>query len=299
MSIEVLSYPFSCGITAFSTKRGMDVDVTDLYGGYSICDYTGDDENKVKMCRKALCDFLHIPLQNLIVPRQIHSSRVLVLSDEKIDQTGENVYVQGVKNAQAQEVDAVVTTFPNVAIAINTADCVPILLADSENGIIAAIHAGWRGLIGDVIVNTVVEMRKLQLAIAWRKEKGSDERNGRGFIASKELGLLQGAKLEVITAAIGPAICAHCFETSDEIADGFAAKFGSRFISRNSATGKQHVDLPAIAKSQLIACGVAENNVFDAHLCTKCNPQDFFSARRQGVRSGRVASVIMINDRRM
>ena len=299
MSIEVLSYPFSCGITAFSTKRGVDVDVTDPYGGFSICDYTGDDGNKVKMCRKELCDFLHIPLQNLIVPRQIHSSRVLVLSDEKIVQSSESVYVQGVKNARAQEVDAVVTTFPNVALAVNTADCVPILLADSENGIIAAIHAGWRGLIGDVIVNTVVEMRKLQLAIAWIKEKGSDVRNGSGSLASEEAGQLQGAKLEVITAAIGPAICAHCFETSDEIASSFVSKFGSRFVSRNSATGKRHVDLPAIAKSQLIACGVAENNVFDARVCTKCNQQDFFSARNLGVRSGRVASVILRNDRRM
>lgn len=235
------------GIIAFSTLRGEGIDAESPYDGFSICDYTGDDGKKVTHCRQSLCDFLGIPLENLIISRQTHSDNIAV--------------IDSIPQSNITGVDSLITRLTDTALVINTADCVPILLADSCAGIISAIHAGWRGIVSDIIPKTATEAIKL----------GANN----------------------IKAVIGPSICCKCFETSDGIAEKFRLKFGDNIISTNDLTGKKHVDLIQSAKMQLLSNGIKEENIAICGKCTRCNYTELFSARKSGINSGRVATVIM------
>lgn len=245
--IKVFNYNIGEDIIAFSTLRGEGIDAESPYDGFSICGYTGDDGKKVSLCRQSLCDYLGIPPQNLIIPRQTHSDTVAVIDN--------------VPQGNITGVDSLITRLADTALAINTADCVPVLLADTTTGLISAIHAGWRGIVSEIIPKTVTEAKGL------------------------------GAK--DFKAVIGPAICSECFETSDEIAEKFRTKFGNCVITTNALTGKKHVDLVQSAKIQLLYTGIKEENITISDKCTRCNYTELFSARKSGVNSGRVATVIM------
>lgn len=245
--IKVFNYNIGEDIIAFSTLRGEGIDAESPYDGFSICDYTGDDGKKVSLCRQSLCDYLGIPPQNLIIPRQTHSDTVAVIDN--------------VPQGNITGVDSLITRLTDTALAINTADCVPVLLADTTTGLISAIHAGWRGIVSEIIPKTVTKAKEL------------------------------GAKH--FKAVIGPAICSECFETSDEIAEKFRTKFGESVITTNEITGKKHVDLVQSAKIQLLYTGIKEENITISDKCTRCNYTELFSARKSGVNSGRVATVIM------
>lgn len=156
-------------------------------------------------------------------------------------------------------VDALVTRLPGVAIGVSTADCVPVLLVDPDAKIIAAAHAGWRGAIGGVIENCVSRMIEL------------------------------GANPAVMKAAIGPCICADCFEVGEEV----ACRFPESCVVRGGA--KPHVDLSLYVKQTLMKCGLAEDAVAMLQSCTRCHPDRYFSARAMGVNSGRNFTFIIFH----
>ena len=122
---------------------------------------------------------LQIPLENLIIPRQTHSLNVAVIDDVPFDAN------------KLENIDALVTTLPNVAIAINTADCVPIVMVDEEAGVIAVAHSGWKGTVGKIASATIVKMVEC------------------------------GANPLHIKVAMGPCICGDCFEVGDEVVEQF------------------------------------------------------------------------------
>lgn len=155
-------------------------------------------------------------------------------------------------------VDALVTRLPGVAIGVSTADCVPVLLVEPYAKIIAAAHAGWRGAIGGVIENCVNRMIEL------------------------------GANPAAMKAAIGPCICASCFEVGEEV----ACRFPESCVVRGGA--KPHVDLPLYVKQALMECGLPEDVVAMPRSCTRCHPDRYFSARAMGVNSGRNFTFIIL-----
>lgn len=159
--------------------------------------------------------------------------------------------------ADLEGVDALVTDLPGVALCISTADCAPVVIADPAAGVIAACHSGWRGTVGGIAVLTVGRMTEL----------GADPRR--------------------MVAAIGPTICTGCFEVGEEV----ASQFDERFVDRSHT--KPHVDLSACIASQLEATGIPRETIATACACSRCNPADYFSARRLGVASGRTATVIL------
>ncbi|MBR4722841.1 MAG: laccase domain-containing protein, partial [Muribaculaceae bacterium] len=133
-------YNVADGIVAGTTGRGV-VENGNSYSGFNICHYVGDKPNHTDACLHNLADILGLPIENIISPRQIHSDKVVVVSE-----------IADFRNVEA---DALITTLPDVAVGVNTADCVPVLLADTANGIVATIHAGWRGLVNGIIGKTV------------------------------------------------------------------------------------------------------------------------------------------------
>lgn len=244
----LLSLP---GIEAFSTRRGDNVIVADSYSGFNACDYTGDAPDHIESCRDALCAMLCIDRDNLIIPRQTHSLNVAVIEHIPVNPT--SIY----------DVDALVTTLPRVALAVNTADCVPLLLADIQAGVIAAVHSGWKGTVGRIVAKTVNQMVAL------------------------------GADCSNIVVAMGPCICGDCFEVGTEVVAQFRdarLDYPGVILPR---TPRNHIDLPQACRATLLECGVKPQNIALPQACSRCNHDRYFSARRLGINSGRTLSVII------
>ncbi|MCC8176436.1 MAG: peptidoglycan editing factor PgeF [Bacteroidales bacterium] len=223
------------GIHAGFTSRGA-VTEGDTYSGFNLCHYTGDDPDHVARCREELREATRARF--LVVPRQTHSTNVSVITDPR------NTHLEGV--------DALVTALPGVVIGVNTADCVPVVLADSVAKIIGVAHAGWRGAVNGIATKTVEEMTA------------------------------RGADPKSIVAAMGPCICQGCFEVGEEVAERFPEEVVLRQNGR-----RPHVDLPRFVALQLQESGIPASQIAMPAACTRCSPTLYFSARALGINSGR------------
>lgn len=152
-------------------------------------------------------------------------------------------------------------------LAIQTADCVPILIADTRTGAVAAAHAGWRGLAAGV-PRVVVE----------------------------GLATAAGSRPQDLVAAIGPSISAARYEVDAPVRDAFvSAGFGDRFVSAwfsKTRPGHWQFDGWTSARDQLIDAGVAAGRIHVAELCTAMHAEVFCSYRRDAQRAGRMAAAI-------
>ena len=160
--------------------------------------------------------------------------------------------------------DASIATQPGVVCAILTADCLPVLFADRAGRVVGAAHAGWRGLAGGVLGQTVASMRAA----------GAGE----------------------ITAWMGPAIGATAFEVGQDVFDSFANALpgidvGFAFAARPGRAGKYLADMLALARLMLARDGVS--SVAGGDHCTATEADRFYSYRRDGV-TGRQASLIWL-----
>lgn len=158
--------------------------------------------------------------------------------------------------------DAIVARGPGAACVVMTADCLPVLFCDDAGTVVAAAHAGWRGLAAGVLEATVAT-----LAAA-------------------------GAVPPTLMAWIGPAIGAAAYEVGAEVRDAFlAADTAAASGFTPNARGRWQLDLPALARQRLEAAGV--RRVYGGDLCTAADPRRFFSHRRDGT-CGRQATLVWI-----
>lgn len=239
-AIDLIDIP---GITAFSTLR--DAACPELpYSGFNTCHYTGDSPAHIAACRNELAQRLGISGEALVIPRQTHSANVVTISSTP---------------AEVDNTDALVTCLRRTALCIHTADCVPVVLADTEAGVIGAAHSGWRGADQRIVERTIRAMQTL------------------------------GASPARIIAAMGPCICADCFEVGEEVAQRFD-RYGA--VSRSRT--KPHVDLPKVVAETMIECGVLPQHISPPPACPLCNSRDYFSARAAGINSGRTLTAIML-----
>ena len=151
--------------------------------------------------------------------------------------------------SQLFEADALVTMNPSVVLGIQTADCVPILLADVKNHVIGAVHAGWRGALKGVVEETINVMISL------------------------------GAKKENLLAAIGPAIAQESYEVGPEVYQMFVEKntTNAQFFLQQEFPESLYLNLPGFVESILVdRCHQVERLPYD----TYGNPDLFFSCRR-------------------
>ena len=192
------------------------------------------------------------PFERIRIVKQVHSARVIDVADGP---------------SETQEADAIVSRGAE-AVAIRTADCVPILIADPTTGAVAAIHAGWRGVVSGIVPNALD---------------------------------LLGRDREKWIAAIGPSICGDCFEVGADVAEKIigasndsivtkrvgekaCATFGSACLVRH----KVFVDLRKAVRAQLTRGGLVEANIEDVAGCTYHQKDLFFSYRRDGANAGRL-----------
>ncbi len=159
--------------------------------------------------------------------------------------------------------DGAVLAEPGEAVAVKTADCVPILIHAPASGFVAVAHAGWRGTVAGV-----------------------------AGAAVRTLAAASGEAPAAMVAATGPAIGPCCFEVGPEVPDAF--RRAGRPVpeaGRNERSGRPHLDLPGANRAQLEETGLDGANVRVATLCTRCGP-GFHSYRRDGAGCGRNWSVI-------
>ena len=181
--MHLLKYNLSDDVIAFSTKRGGG---EGCYDAFNITHYCGDKEEHVAACREELCGELNIEDDNLILPRQTHETNIINI-DKKFLSLSKTE-----RDNQLYGIDAIISSLPSVCIGVSTADCVPILLYDTERKIVAAIHAGWRGTVQRIVEKTV----------AYMQDKYSTSPHA-------------------IMAVICPSIGVEAFEVGDEVYDAF------------------------------------------------------------------------------
>ncbi|MEI6141692.1 MAG: peptidoglycan editing factor PgeF [Mariniphaga sp.] len=243
-------------ISHFSTTR-IGGCSTDSYDSFNLGFNSGDIPKNVIANRNKLCDTLEIDPAQLVFPKQTHTGTVKVISSKFFD-LDENR-----KKQFLIETDALITNLKNVCIAIKTADCVPLLVYDPVKQVIAAIHAGWRGTAQNIVQNTIHQM-----------------------IASF------GSNPSDLWAGIGPSISPEIYEVGQEVWSQFAPKFYQH--TNPFKRDKRLLNLWKANFHQLTAFGVPEKQIEVAQICTLSNPDLFFSARRDGAKTGRMATGIWL-----
>jgi len=169
-----------------------------------------------------------------------------------------------------RKADAIVSTDPAAVAAVRTADCVPVLLATSDGRAVAAIHAGWRGVVAGVAVRALKRLRE-----AWSQASPV------------------GAAMPPVAAAIGPSISWSAFEVGPEVAAEFEQVFNgdaATLLRPSQHVGKAMVDLRAALEIQLRGGGVEAIDCSDR--CTFADAGEFFSHRRENGVTGRMAALV-------
>jgi len=237
------------GVTGIFTTRigGMSEAPFDTFNlGYGI----NDDEEAVKTNLEMLLNSAGLP----VAPHQAsqeHGTASLICSGEGA------IHPDGADILVACETDC--------PVAVRTADCLPVLLADPVNGIVAAVHAGWRGTAAGVVIRAVENMCEC------------------------------GADAASIHASLGPSIGPCCFEIGKDTADMLATSVSGaeQAILRSQ---RPHADLPAINAMQLAKAGLEADRIESLHQCTCCHPDLFFSYRRDRGKTGRHLAVVALQD---
>jgi polyphenol oxidase len=206
----------------------------------------GEDLKTVLENRKRALEALKLVPKSTILVKQIHSGDVLRVTLDMLEDSGN------------LEADAMVSS-DSLTLAIETADCYPILLEDRTAGVIGAAHAGWRGTVAGIARNTLEAMIKL------------------------------GADPTRVRAAVGPGICAQNYEVSPDLRDRFLeANFPEHIWSQVGE--KWHVDLSEANRWLLEHSGVPRESIWVSGTCS--TEDQFFSYRRDAGVTGRMWAVI-------
>jgi hypothetical protein len=229
-----------------------------------------DNRENVQKNRQAFQSAIGETHSSLVLLKQFHSAVALFFATPP---------------PEPRKGDASLTNSPGMLLGVQTADCVPILLVDPSKRAVAAIHAGWRGTLARIAQKTVGEMR-----------------------------MHFDSNPAEILSAIGPAIGGCCYDVGTELVTEFTSQFADaeeyfdeprtgeepnplQWLSmmppgHQPAPKNVRLDLPKANRSQLLAAGLRDANIFVSDLCTACHPDLFFSYRKEGANSGRLLSVI-------
>jgi hypothetical protein len=266
----------------FSTRRGgfsCAYAAEDAPGEMNLGFTAADDRETVAENRRLLAQAVTgDPDTPLVTVRQFHSN--VVVCAARSDP----------KREQPRKSDGLMTDEPGVLLAIQTADCVPVLVADRKRRVIAAFHAGWRGTVKRIVESGIGRMR-----------------------------LQFGCRPEDLVAAIGPCIGACCYPVGEEVFSSFESQFSyygdlfrevsdtdpvrtkypmlfltQRAPGHSSLGPSLHLDLMEANRRQLLAAGLKPRSIQSVGGCTSCQPELFYSHRASRGHAGRMMSVIGI-----
>ncbi len=202
---------------------------------------------------------LDAPASFLAFGEQKHTSNVAAVSDEIVNNNRDSGYWR------FTQTDAIVCSFRNVSIAIQTADCAPVFLFDPSREVIAMAHAGWKGSLSRIVARTVEKMKQLDCSPA------------------------------DIIAWVGPMAGSCCYEVSEELVQKFQVEFSD--IPADSVAHGRHLDLVEVNCHQLKSSGLQPRNIHRSNLCTIHQNQHFHSYRADEGTNGRIISGMVMLDK--
>ena len=228
------------------------------YASFNCNWYCGDSMQNVQKNQQKLVELLPADSVELVIPHQVHTDVIYSIDDDYMQKTAAE------KRQLLEGVDALVSSCRGICLCISTADCIPVLCYDPHHHAIAAIHAGWRGTVAHVVQHTIGRMTELY-----------------------------DTRPQDVKAIIGPGISQEAFEVGDEVYHSFSnAGFDMSRIARRYE--KWHIDLWEANRMELIQSGLRNENIHVSGICTYGRHDEFFSARRLGIKSGRILSGIML-----
>jgi hypothetical protein len=287
----------------FSTRRGglsRAYCVDDAPGELNLGFTAADDRETVIANRRLLAEAITGDAATpLVTLRQIHSNRVILVSAADASSSSSQGWKAGVpgdrSSSQGWKADGLMTDEPGLLLGIQTADCIPVLVADRKRRVVAAFHAGWRGTVNRIVESGVGRMR-----------------------------LQFGSQPEDLIAAIGPGIGPCCYAVGDEVFSSFESQFAYArelfcevydsdpirtkypmlFLTQrapgHSPIGPSlHVNLVEANRRQLLAVGLKAESIQLVGGCTSCQRELFFSHRGSQGHAGRMLSVIGIRPGRL
>ncbi len=221
----------------------------------------GDDEQAVLKNYEIICDAIGVDYKKCVLSKQVHELNVHAVTEQDI---GKGI----VKPRDYESVDALVTNLPGVPIVTQYADCVPLLICDPVNKAIGSAHASWRCTLGEIGRLTVEKMTEHY-----------------------------GTNPADLVVGIAPSICGKCFEVDYPVVEAFEKLSKINIYDYCTKKGeKYYIDLWAINRQLLIDLGVKPENIVVTDLCTKCNPEYFFSHRVTGNERGNLAAIMCISE---
>lgn len=242
-------------INAFSTRPG---GVSALPSrALNLAYFKGDEKEAVAENRRRFLKALGAEGLRIVTARQTHSTeRCAIESPEQA-------------RGPQPECDAMITRMADLLLGVQTADCLPVLIADTKSGAVAGIHAGWRGTAGRITERTIADLM-----------------------------LSGGVNPRDCIAALGPTACAECYEVGEDVIERYKGEFGywRNVLVNFKEDGKAHLDIRAANVQQLMFCGFTEDRIHVADFCTMHQNELFFSYRKEGrgmpSQVGRLLSVI-------
>lgn len=240
---------------AFSTRLG-GVSTEKIYASLNLGYHRGDREENVRENLSRFCKILGSCAEDLVTASQTHSA---------------NVYTVGACDAGKiiPDTDGFVTSEAKIPISVSIADCTPILLEDRVHGVVAALHAGWRGTVAGIAAEGVRKMCEL------------------------------GASVKDIQAAVGPCIHACCYEVCEDfleaVKDARGENFALRHIKQSTKEGKYFADISAMNGEILLGAGIPFENISVSQKCTCCKSELFFSHRASKGQRGALKAAIMLD----
>lgn len=228
----------------FSLKNAERIHPEREIAGLNLGLNTNELPEVVQQNRAMLANQISVSPEQLVFARQVHGTEI------KEVETG-GLYT---------DVDGFITSVPDLALCIQVADCAAILIGDAESGLIAAVHAGWRGAAGGIV----------HKAITMMSERGASP-----------------SRMEVF---ISPCIGVQNFEVGEEV----ATQFPEAFVDRDNYE-KPHVNLKAFLCNQLRSEGIDEQAIECDPGCTIDGHNKYYSYRREGPKSGRMMGIIKLN----
>ncbi len=256
-------WPAPANVHAATTLRTGGVSCG-AYASLNLALHVGDDADLVEQNRQIIKASLSLPSDPVWLD-QIHSNRA----------------VPAITTEPLQQADASYTAEPGVVCAVLTADCLPLLVCSADGSQVAAIHAGWRGLLAGVIGNTVSSMQ-IPLNPPFSKGEASQPHLNPPFCK-------RGARGDFLVW-LGPAIGPDCFEVGAEVRNAFLEK-SAAFITafKEQESGKWLADIYQLARIDLSMLGI--DKVYGGGFCTVTEQERFYSYRRDK-QTGRMATLI-------
>lgn len=243
----------SCGIRIAFTWRMGGVS-NPPYEGLDLATHVGDNPAHVAKNRALLSEALGASDMPLLVPNQVHGSCIVSIGNR-----GEALS-DATLETLAEGADGITVECEGVAALLCFADCVPVIIA-SPDGRFSVVHSGWRGVMAEIAPKALHGLTGEHASIE----------NGRLAILPSDCNIY-----------IGPHICGKCFETSQDIAQGFIDKFG-----KDVALDGTHISLERAIKNSLLNAGADDARIVGVDACTRCRPDDFYSYRAEGGVCGR------------